>query len=582
MGLKHKLLQLPITTLSQSNFAGGTYRIKTSGYYKLTENIVFDPTFNRADIPPGIGWFAAIGVEVNNVLIDLNGFEIIEGPGLLNTQGSNVFAIIELDNSPFIGDKNGVGFGEGGSTYVGETTFVSANNVWIRNGKLGQSARWGIHGSRNKNILIEKLNIRDWEVAGIQLNSIFHVKISCCDISGNVHHIVVTLAIIVVNTIEILQGLVQQGVPGAAAVLADVQAFAVDNPSLRVPVAVPENSAYGILIKPGSFPGDPFPITPHLAEQMIGFSNGRISKNIHIENTFVHDIVAAPLETPIIGSNLSPAGTFINLAQFGIFGNIRWADLFNANGAFAPNELARGMAFAASVLLALPPGPARINRPALPTNLATILSAIVSTNSTAFFANTVPVFGTSQNNNFFNAGVFGIRIDVAEQVFYENITVESIRNIALPSIVPTTLPGYINLPTNFVPNVNVGNRAYGVSMAVTNFVRFCGIKVLNVSSLNSIAIGIDQIQDNYDTHIENALIVRIISYTTSTSGIVIGIRFKNESWQGVKQLKRLGFCIKKLNKNFNNLIECAKINELSGTKEKKYSIVNAKIEIVEL
>ena len=80
--------------LNNSNFKNGTFRIQKEGYYKLTENIIFEPNKEDGFLPtidqmrggtnakypmapfgPYIlGFFSAITIECGNVVLDLNGF----------------------------------------------------------------------------------------------------------------------------------------------------------------------------------------------------------------------------------------------------------------------------------------------------------------------------------------------------------------------------------------------------------------------------------------------------------------------------------------------------------------------------
>ena len=79
------------TEFGQSDFDKGTIRIKRGGCYRLKENIAFEPlggccdywprftTSNEAEYPMGpyaLGFFAAITIEADNVLLDLNGHTI--------------------------------------------------------------------------------------------------------------------------------------------------------------------------------------------------------------------------------------------------------------------------------------------------------------------------------------------------------------------------------------------------------------------------------------------------------------------------------------------------------------------------
>ena len=96
------------TVLNQSDFNSGTYRIKSSGYYILGENIEFQPIpadeATRTD-QPGIGWFAIITVETDYVVLDLNGHTIEATQEFLNQHIFNLFSIVELDNSQFPGPQ---------------------------------------------------------------------------------------------------------------------------------------------------------------------------------------------------------------------------------------------------------------------------------------------------------------------------------------------------------------------------------------------------------------------------------------------------------------------------------------------
>ena len=169
--------------LNNNNFKDGTYRIREPGYYKLSENIRFSPNenlyssskstdkYNLLDnfkptknqtnypIPPyQFGFFAAITVETSNVIIDLNNFTIEQNK--MHYINQRFFSLIELNETPFIKNQRPSNFGE-----------INYNNyIYIKNGKLGLTSHHGIHGNGNKNILIEDLDISNFEVAGIALN----------------------------------------------------------------------------------------------------------------------------------------------------------------------------------------------------------------------------------------------------------------------------------------------------------------------------------------------------------------------------------------------------------------------------
>lgn len=164
--------------LSQESFNKGTVRITKPGYYILKENIVFHPnpqndfqpslkSIQNGQYPVGkdgayhLGFFAAITIETNDVILDLKNFTIQQSREH-NIQ-QRFFSTIELANSPFIPKQ-------GPSSFSNKNNFVSSNNVLIKNGVLGLSSHHGIHGNEMNRIVLSNLKIKNFEVAGIALN----------------------------------------------------------------------------------------------------------------------------------------------------------------------------------------------------------------------------------------------------------------------------------------------------------------------------------------------------------------------------------------------------------------------------
>lgn len=179
---------IPFSTvkLIQSDFADGTLRLKTSAYYILDDNIFFNPNPRddwmptdaqmaggiNADYPKmpfgpyDLGFFAAITVEADNVVINLNN-KILQQSREHNLQ-QRFYANIELASTPFIPTQGPANFGD---------TIVSPTNCYITNGSLGLSSHHGIHGNGMKNVVIENVNIYDHEVGGIALNGGEHILV---------------------------------------------------------------------------------------------------------------------------------------------------------------------------------------------------------------------------------------------------------------------------------------------------------------------------------------------------------------------------------------------------------------------
>ena len=164
--------------LDNDDFKNGTYRITQKGRYVLTEDIIFDPNPENdfkplpEDIASGkypvargapysLGFFAAITIEAEDVELDLNGFTIKQSEG--HNLNQRFFAHIELASSPFIPKQGPIVMSD-------KNSFKAAKNCVIKNGTLAKSSHHGIHGNAMSNVIIQDLEITDFEVAAISLN----------------------------------------------------------------------------------------------------------------------------------------------------------------------------------------------------------------------------------------------------------------------------------------------------------------------------------------------------------------------------------------------------------------------------
>lgn len=169
-----------IVNLKQGDFKNGTVRITKPGVYILKENISFDPNPENdcnptieqhnsgiypsiGNVPYALGFFAAITIECDGVILDLNGFTIQQSKRHFLQQ--RFYSNIEIASAPFIGPQ-GPGMSMAGNNYR------SGNNVLIMNGTLGLSSHHGIHSNYNRNIVLHNLTIQDFQVGGIALNGL--------------------------------------------------------------------------------------------------------------------------------------------------------------------------------------------------------------------------------------------------------------------------------------------------------------------------------------------------------------------------------------------------------------------------
>ena len=165
-----------IINVRQRDFVNGTLRVKVPGVYVLQENISFEPNKDNDFFPTGaqiasgeypmgmtgpyhLGFFAAMTIETDNVIIDLNGKSIQQTP--LHNLQQRFYANIELASAPFIPTQGPGNFGD---------SIVIPSKVLIMNGGLGLSSHHGIHGNGMSKVILKNLVIRDMEVAAIALN----------------------------------------------------------------------------------------------------------------------------------------------------------------------------------------------------------------------------------------------------------------------------------------------------------------------------------------------------------------------------------------------------------------------------
>ena len=171
--IEKALEALPVVPVRQADFAAGTYRIRAPGRYVLQEDVVFDPpahdrpTFLHPFPPYQLGFFAAITVESEDVVIDLNGFTLAQSRR--HALAQRFHALIELSSSPFDHGQGPSAFGP---------TVRAANRCVVRNGTLGLSSHHGVHSAgRPTSVVLQDLRIFDFEVAGIHVNGATDVHI---------------------------------------------------------------------------------------------------------------------------------------------------------------------------------------------------------------------------------------------------------------------------------------------------------------------------------------------------------------------------------------------------------------------
>ncbi len=175
--------------LRASDFASGTVRVLGPCKLVFQEDVVFNPNPDALNWQPtaaqrasgeypfasgfALDFFAAITIESDNVIIDLNGHELRQSREHHLQQS---FAqLISIGNSPFVDGEGPAAFG---------TSFVTPSRVVVRNGRLGFNAHHGVHGNAGSYIYLHDLELEDYQIAGIALNGVKSSAIVDCVLLG--------------------------------------------------------------------------------------------------------------------------------------------------------------------------------------------------------------------------------------------------------------------------------------------------------------------------------------------------------------------------------------------------------------
>lgn len=523
--------------LTQRDFDSGTYRIQTPHTtIILDSNIEFEPIpsaeVTRTD-KPFTGWFAAITVETNDVIIDLNG-KTLQASEFFLANAENVFADIELDNAPF----SGILFGVLGAFFPGDTEFVAAQNVIIKNGTLGRSDHWCIHGNNNSNITIQDIHAKDFTVAGIELNGIIDSKISNVKMTG-LEHIIRTNFLGVAASTLISYLTIIANIPGvecfagACQQLAAVTAYVNANPELfNTPRIVPQGAMLGISSGSGFLNFTFFPSTPADCELSAFLSGGRTIENITLENISIDGLKNAPEESVLIASRAN--GQLLNLPLLGIpvFGALTWDSAFDAEGNFAPSPFLLAQIYVINVQLCLDFDTISA---ILPPNYPAIANSILTGNEAEFIANTFPGFGIALDSVPIK-GTFGVRFDCSNKGTLKNITTKNIENVGMPGQTLATIPDGIYYEGLLQETRYQGNDVWGFEFGTQDkgLVKDC--HACNISSLHGGEIfGFDLITDNIATTVDSCTCTKVVGFADDTLSIVnppataYGFRSQNNS-----------------------------------------------------
>ncbi len=198
-----------VIELTAADFAEGTLRVKHGMKLKLMGDVQFNP--NRGSFLPngkvdpartldwfpsrtvasnldpsfgyfsgdvaqayGIGFFAAIAIEAEGVIVDLNSYTIAMHKEFSVMQ--QFWAGIELGDQPFPTNSGPFNFG---------SDLRRAKKVWIKNGILGYSTHQNLHANDAQEVLVTSVVMKDSTVAGVSMNGTKKLAIIDCEFKGH-------------------------------------------------------------------------------------------------------------------------------------------------------------------------------------------------------------------------------------------------------------------------------------------------------------------------------------------------------------------------------------------------------------
>lgn len=490
--------------ISQDSFKDGTLRITEPGIYNLCENILFNPTLTRADLPVNGFWFAAISIETDDVTIEGNGFDIRLSDEFASINPANVYATILLGNNLFAGPL----FGVNGSIYPDTTSYLAANNIHINNLRITYSSHFAIRGSNNTCVSIRGCTFENCLVTAVALQGPIELIIDNCKFKGaTIPPPSIPEQTLLLLLRQTIQAMIANNVPGAAAELFALNAWVAANPSRFIPNEPFPGTLYGIFISAGSTAVFRVPMNSatNSLSQVLG--GGRECENVKITNCEFRDFTVEIRERVTVGTNLPQPPNdppfpgvplvVLPLSFLGSFSQLDWSDVF-PSGSFAPNAFAHAIMFAANwIYPQLSPGQQAL----IPSNTQDIITSILTSNLSLFNSNAAPIVG--QYDQIIK-GLFGIRAVGVTNLLMDNIFMENFQTIGPSCVDPTTLPGYGSItPQPIVRNRQ--NDAWFTSIEVCENVKISNSYWDGLTSNHGWIFGIANDRDNHNVLVENSL-----------------------------------------------------------------------------
>lgn len=506
------------TLITQEMFKEGTLRITKPGTYSLSEDILFNPTLTRDDLPANGFWFAAISIETDDVTIEGNGYDIRLSDEYAALNPANIYTAVLLGNNVFAGAL----FGVNGSIYPDTPLYVAAQNVTINNLRVSYSSHFAIRGSNNACVRIQGCSFENCLVTAVALQGPIELIVDNCKFKGaTIPAPSIAEQTLLLLLRQTLQTMITNNVPGAVAELAALNAWVASNPARFMPNEPYPGTLYGIFISAGATAVFRFPMNSATNAVSQGVGGGRECENVKITNCEFRDFIVSARELVMVGTNLpQPANdppfpgvplVVIPLSFLGGFSQLQWRDVF-PYGVFAPNAFAHAITFVGNwIYPQLSPGQQGL----IPANTPQIITSVLTSNLGLFNANAAPIVG--QNDQIIK-GLFGIRVVGAVNVLMDNIFMENFQSVGPSAVDPTTLPGYGSITPQPIVR-NRMNDAWFSSVEVCENVKISNSYWDGITSAHGWVFGLDNPQETHNYMVENSLVENMSAPGLATSAV---------------------------------------------------------------
>ena len=434
-----------IINLYNNDFKNGTIRIKKPGVYRLQENIVFNPNESndfsptQEQISSGLypenmsgpyhlGFFAAITVETDNVVIDLNGFTIKQSE--LHKLQQRFYANIELANSPFIPNQ-------GPSSFIGVGGYRAANRVLVMNGTFSSTSHHGIHANTANNVVLHNLTFNGFEVAGIALNGTTNAVFNNLIIENNDKNIPVLSTYSQARFIRKFLNTAKQIKPDLK--LSDTKTLDTIIENIQTDLdttfnqfkmnnTIPDDyfknnkneydgNVYGIVLNVNGVAINDF--IQQRTSEMIG------NNNIYLNNIIINNISSTPVEIIGLNSNPSSNTAYGGRVQVGPLGDVLQIEhIQNIDGTYKANSLSDAQIILADTSYTGPKGTNNIvNKVIEWAKNERTLSSFIGTETGKFY-----YLGGGDSMNHVMKGNIGLFISAGQNIKGNKIVISNIKS----------------------------------------------------------------------------------------------------------------------------------------------------------